>query len=115
MVRKKTPKVGDIVDFFCEGDTIKSVFSILSAEQPQQSKMLLAIVCLCLDALGIHRFIIGKIVTGIVMLLIRILSIITLPFTMGLGIIGIFFIIIPWVLIDFILILTGNFRKKTTN
>ncbi len=111
---KKPPKVGDMVDFVCEGDTIKSVFPILSAGQPQQSKMLLAIVCLCFGALGIHRFMVGKIITGIVMLLITILSTIGLLF-MGIGLIGIIFIIIPWVLIDFILILTGNFRKKATN
>ncbi len=52
---------------------------------------------------------VGKIITGIVMLFINILSIITLPFTFGLGII---FIIMPWILIDFIVILTGNFKDK---
>ncbi|WP_273789626.1 TM2 domain-containing protein [Bartonella sp. ML70XJBT] len=108
---KKPPKVGDVVDFVCEGDTIKSVFPILSAGQSQQSKVTLAVVCLFLGGLGIHRFMVGKIVTGIIMLLITILSIITIPF-LGFGLLGIIFIIIPWVLIDFIVILIGSFKDK---
>ncbi len=54
----------------------------------------------------------GKTGTGIVMLLISVLSIITLPFTLGLGIIVIFFIITPWSFIDFIVILSGYFRDE---
>ncbi|WP_273758786.1 TM2 domain-containing protein [Bartonella sp. AU55XJBT] len=108
---KTPPKVGDMVDFVCEGDTIKSVFPILSAGQSQQSKVTLAVVCLFLGGLGIHRFMVGKIVTGIIMLLITILSIITIPF-LGFGLLGIIFIIIPWVLIDFIVILIGSFKDK---
>ncbi len=60
-------------------------------------------------SLWIHRFMVCKVRTGIAMLLINILSIISLAFTFGLGII---FIITPWVLIDFIVILTGNFKDK---
>ncbi|PIT68657.1 TM2 domain-containing protein [Bartonella tribocorum] len=110
---KKPPKVGDAVDFVCEGDSIKSVSPILSAGQSQQSKVLLAIVCLCFGAFGIHRFMVGKIITGIIMLF---LSLIGLLFFIGLLFLGLlFFITIPWALIDFIVILTGNFRKKATN
>ncbi|CAK01265.1 conserved hypothetical protein [Bartonella tribocorum CIP 105476] len=108
---KKPPKVGDSVDFVCEGDSIKSVSPILSAGQSQQSKVTLAVVCFFLGGLGIHRFMVGKIITGIVMLLISIISIITVLF-MWIGFILIAFIIIPWVLIDFIVILTGNFKDK---
>ncbi len=45
---KTPPKVGDVVDFVCEGDTIKSIFPIfpiLTEGQAQQSKMTLAVVC----------------------------------------------------------------------
>ncbi|WP_273755472.1 TM2 domain-containing protein [Bartonella sp. MM73XJBT.G] len=108
---KKPPKVGDMVDFVCEGDTVKSIFPILTEGQSQQSKVTLAVVCFFLGGLGIHRFMVGKIVTGIIMLLITILSIITIPF-LGVGLLGIIFIIIPWVLIDFIVILIGSFKDK---
>ncbi len=42
---KTLPKVGDVVDFVCEGDTIKSIFPILTEGQSQQSKVTLAVVC----------------------------------------------------------------------
>jgi len=51
------------------------------------------LLCFFLGFLGIHRFYVGKIGTGILMLL-------TLG---GLGI---------WNLVDFIIIVTGNFRDK---
>ena len=51
------------------------------------------LLCFFLGAFGIHRFYVGKIGTGILML-------ITLG---GLGI---------WTLIDFIIIVTGNFKDK---
>ncbi len=61
-----------------------------------KSKLVLALVCFFLGAFGIHRFMVGKIGTGILML-------VTLG---GLGI---------WSLIDFIVILTGNFSDKQGN
>ncbi|WP_214327414.1 TM2 domain-containing protein [Nonomuraea sediminis] len=59
------------------------------------SKSWLAAVLLCffLGALGVHRFYVGKVGTGI-------LQLITLG---GLGV---------WVLIDFIMILIGKFTDK---
>ena len=58
-----------------------------------QSKVVLAVVCFFLGCLGVHRFMVGKIGTGVLMLL---------TFG-GLGI---------WVLIDFIMILMGKFTDK---
>lgn len=51
------------------------------------------LLCFFLGALGVHRFYVGKIGTGILQLL-------TLG---GLGI---------WALVDFIMIVTGNFKDK---
>ena len=64
------------------------------AKTSSQSKTTLAIVCFFLGGLGIHRFMVGKVGTGIAMLL-------TLG---GLGI---------WTIIDFIVILTGGFTDST--
>ena len=58
-----------------------------------KSRLAAAILCWFLGVLGIHRFYVGKIGTGILML-------ITLG---GFGI---------WALIDFIMILIGSFRDK---
>ena len=57
------------------------------------SKAVLAVICFFLGFLGIHRFVCGKVGTGILMI-----------FTLGgLGL---------WTLIDFIIILCGNFETK---
>jgi len=58
--------------------------------------MMLAIICFFLGVIGIHRFMVGKIGTGVLM-------IITVG---GCGI---------WALIDFIVILTGGFTDSDGN
>lgn len=59
----------------------------------QKSKVAAALLCFFLGALGIHRFYVGKIGTGIIQLL-------------TLGCLGI------WALIDFIMIICGKFTDK---
>jgi TM2 domain-containing membrane protein YozV len=61
-----------------------------------QTKMVLALVCFFVGFLGVHRFMVGKIGTGVLM-------IVTFG---GLGI---------WALIDFIMILMGKFTDKQGN
>ncbi|GGO72601.1 TM2 domain-containing protein [Nonomuraea cavernae] len=58
-----------------------------------KSWLVAVLLCFFLGALGVHRFYVGKIGTGILM-------IVTLG---GLGV---------WVLIDFIMILIGKFNDK---
>lgn len=58
-----------------------------------KSKGTTALLCFFLGNLGVHRFYVGKIGTGIAMLL-------------TLGCAGI------WTLVDFIIILCGNFKDK---
>ena len=60
------------------------------------SKTTLALVCFFLGSLGIHRFMVGKVGTGILMLC-------------TLGALGI------WTIIDFVIILTGGFTDKDGN
>lgn len=59
----------------------------------QKSWVVALVLCIFLGGLGVHRFYVGKVGTGILMIL---------TFG-GLGI---------WVLIDLILILVGSFRDK---
>ena len=64
--------------------------------QSEKNWLVTLLLCLFLGGLGIHRFYAGKIGTGI-------LQLITLG---GCGI---------WAIIDFIMILTGNFTDKDGN
>ena len=54
------------------------------------------LLCLLLGPFGVHRFFVGKVGTGV-------LQLVTLG---GLGI---------WVLVDLVMIITGNFRDKEGN
>jgi TM2 domain-containing membrane protein YozV len=61
-----------------------------------KSKVVAALLCFFLGGLGVHRFYVGKIGTGVIQL-----------FTLGgLGV---------WALIDFIMILVGAFKDKNGN
>jgi TM2 domain-containing membrane protein YozV len=61
-----------------------------------RSKLVVALLCFFLGVLGVHRFYVGKIGTGIIWLL-------------TLGILGV------GVLVDFIMILLGKFKDKKGN
>lgn len=62
----------------------------------KKSKVVAALLCFFLGGLGVHRFYVGKIGTGVIQL-----------FTLGgLGV---------WALIDFIMILLGSFKDKNGN
>jgi len=65
-------------------------------ERSEKNGLVALVLCLLLGGLGIHRFYVGKIGTGVLMIL-------TLG---GLGL---------WWLIDLIIILTGKFQDKQGN
>ena len=65
----------------------------MQQQSSEKSYIVMILLCFFLGSLGIHRFYVGKIGTGILM-------IITLG---GLGI---------WTLIDFIMIIIGKFKDK---
>lgn len=71
------------------------VYSNTGISISPKSRLVALLLCLFLGVLGVHRFYVGKIGTGIIMIL--------LMFT-GIGEI--------WLLIDFVLILCGVFRDK---
>lgn len=64
------------------------------ADASEKKRLVVLLLCLFLGGLGIHRFYVGKVGTGI-------LQIVTIA-----GFFGI------WVLIDFIMIILGKFTDK---
>jgi len=64
--------------------------------QSSKSKLVVALLCFFLGYLGVHRFYVGKVGTGILWL-----------FTAGLAGVG--------VIVDFIMILLGRFTDKNGN
>ncbi|SNX74376.1 TM2 domain-containing protein [Cereibacter ovatus] len=77
-------------------ESAKSCPACGAVDKSKHDKIVMALVCFFLGFIGVHRFIVGKPGTAILMIL---------TFG-GLGL---------WVLIDFILILTGNFRDGDGN
>ena len=63
------------------------------AETSEKKRLIASLLCFFLGPIGVHRFYVGKVGTGI-------LQILTFG---GLGL---------WVLIDFIMILCGSFKDK---
>ena len=97
---KGEPLDGREVDFTAEGGFARDIFPLRNNRT--HSKVILAIICWFFGIFGAHRFMVGKIGTGLVMLL----------FTLT-----IYGMIISsiWTLVDFIMILIGKFKDKDGN
>lgn len=93
----EAPAVGCDVDFVTEGELAKNVFPLVS--NTGYNKVVLAIVCWLFGVLGVHRFLVGRIGSGVVMLVLTC------------TVIGIIVTSI-WVLVDLVYILTGTFKDK---
>lgn len=94
-------------DEFMQNGTVGDV--VTDSTVSEKSKGAAAVLCFFFGALGLHRFYVGKIGTGIVLLALWVIGILITIITVGFG--G--FVMIPagiWVLIDFIMILCGSFK-----
>lgn len=94
------PSAGIKVDFVAEGAIAKTIFPL--SIDSKHSKVVMAIVCWFFGVFGVHRFMVGKIGTGVLMLLLTITVIGSI-------------ISFIWSIIDFILILMGKFKDKDGN
>ena len=94
------PSAGIKVDFVAEGEIAKNIFPL--SIDSKHSKVVMAIVCWFFGVFGVHRFMVGKIGTGVLMLLLTITVIGSI-------------ISFIWSIIDFILILMGKFKDKDGN
>ncbi len=72
-----------------------------------KSRTIAALLAFFLGAFGIHRFYVGKVGTGILQLLLDLLLFTTGTLFIMLGFAGCI-----WALIDFIVIICGNFKDK---
>lgn len=95
---KNPPMVGDAVDFICEENNANSVFPLLQ-QGDELPKTMLALICWVSGLFGVHRFMVGKVRTGSLMLILSLTLI-------GLVITGI------WAIVDFIVIVAGKFTDK---
>lgn len=99
-------------DEFVQNGSVGDV--VVDQNESAKSKGVAAVLCFFLGWLGIHRFYAGKVGTGILMIVLNISawigvlagSLIFMPF------IGFVpeAILVLWIIIDFIMILCGNFK-----
>ena len=78
----------------------------------QKSRLALTLITFFLGWFGIHRFYTGKTGTGIIMLVLYVIGMVTVWFIFGLIPLAILFI---WWLIDLIMSITGIFSDSSGN
>lgn len=102
-VNDKNPKVGMNVDFDVSGTDATDVILLTGTSNGgDKTKVAALLLVLFFGAFGFHRFYVGKVGTGIVMLLLGITM-------FGLVITGV------WALVDLITIATGSFKDAEGN
>lgn len=93
-------------DEFVQNGSVGDV--VVDQNESAKSKGVAAVLCFFLGWLGIHRFYAGKVGTGILMIVLNISTFIGL----FIALIGVIpgAILTLWIIIDFIMILCGNFK-----
>lgn len=94
-------------DEFMQNGTVGDV--VTDSGVSEKSKGTAAVLCFFLGAFGIHRFYVGKVGTGVTLLLLTLATWITV--WIGIGFLPLTIVVI-WEIIDFIMILCGNFKDK---
>jgi len=107
------------VDFLAEGDIAKNLFPIgKTGSSSGHSKAVLAIVCFFVGSIGVHRFMVGKIGTGLAMLILTfVVSFLTYNFIDDPtdSLVGPLVLSGIWPAIDFIMIICGSFKDRDGN
>lgn len=83
---------------------------ILVKIESSKSKLAAALLCFFLGGLGIHRFYLGRVGTGVAMLLLTIFGWFLSGLFIGIPLMG---IVLIWEIVDFIRILVGNLTDAT--
>lgn len=93
-------------DEFVQNGSVGDV--VVDQNESAKSKGVAAVLCFFLGWLGIHRFYAGKVGTGILMIVLNISTFIGI----FIALIGVIpgAILTLWIIIDFIMILCGNFK-----
>jgi GYF domain 2/TM2 domain len=101
---QRSPLPSLTVDFIADahGRATQIIVEPNHSNRVNMSKGVLAIACWFVGCFGVHRFLAGKTGSGIVQLIL------------SLTFIGLV-ISVPWVIIDFIMILSGSFTDKDGN
>lgn len=101
---QRSPLIGLEVDFIADahGRATQIFVEPNFTSRVNMSKGVLALVCWFFGLFGVHRFLVGKVGSGVAMLIL------TVTFV---GMI----VSVPWAIIDFIVILSGGFTDKRGN
>lgn len=82
---------------------------VTSSEISEKNKLAAALLCFFLGMTGMHRFYVGKVGTGVAILLISVIGWLLAGLIVGLFILAVSFI---WAAVDFFMIIFGNFKDK---
>ncbi|MDD5395560.1 MAG: GYF domain-containing protein [Thiothrix sp.] len=100
----RAPMPGLDVDFVADanGHATQIFIEPSFVTRANMSKGVLALVCWFVGLFGVHRFLVGKVGTGVTQLIF------------SLTVIGLI-VSVPWVIVDFVMILAGSFTDKKGN
>lgn len=86
----------------------KSLKNIDDANISPKSRIVALMLCLFLGPIGVHRFYVGRVKSGIMVILVSIVALIITAISLG-SMTGLLYL---WTILDFIFILAGKFKDK---